>query len=133
MPYVTQDYYYNTFHGEPVDETDFPSLLDRAAEIIEELCMYRISESNLNKYGTDAQERIRKAVCAQIEYLDANGGSEMDNGSDLQSAGLGKFNYTKSSGVTGSTEQSIYAPRAQRILAPTGLLYRGGDCYATYT
>ena len=132
MPYITQDYYNSTFHGEPVDDTDFPSLLERASEIVEEMTMYRISESNLDKYGTDMQERVRKAICAQIEYLDANGGSEMDNGSDLQSAGLGKFNYTKSSGVTGSTEQSIYAPRAQRILAPTGLLYRGGGCYAPH-
>lgn len=129
MPYVTQEYYSNTFHGEPVAEADFPSLLDRAGEIIEELCMYRISKSNLDKYGTDTQERIRKAVCAQIEYLDVNGGSEMDNGADLQSAGLGKFNYTKASGASGSAQQSIYAPRAMRILAPTGLLYRGGGCY----
>lgn len=133
MPYVTQEYYNATFHGEPVDDTDFPSLLDRAAEIVEEMCMYRISEHKMDTYGSDVQERIRKAVCAQIEYLDANGGSEMDNGSDLQSAGLGKFNYTKSSGATGSTEQSIYSPRAQRILAPTGLLYRGGGCYAPNT
>lgn len=129
MLYVTQEYYNDTFHGEPVDEADFPSLLDRAAEIIEELCMYRISESNLNKYGVDTQERIRKAVCAQIEYLDANGGSEMDNGADLQSAGLGKFNYTKAGSALGSTQQSLYAPRAQRILASTGLLYRGGGHY----
>lgn len=129
MPYVTQDYYLNTFHGEPVDNADFPSLLDRAAEIVEEMSMYRIREDNLNKYGADTQERIRKAICAQIEYLDANGGSEMDNGTDLQNAGLGKFSYTKASGVSGSTQQSRYAPRAQRILAPTGLLYRGGGCY----
>lgn len=129
MPYITQEYYNDTFHGEPVHEADFPSLLDRAAEIIEELCMYRISESNLDKYGTDTQERIRKAICAQIEYLDVNGGSEMDNGADLQSAGLGKFNYVKASGASGSAKQSIYAPRAQRILAPTGLLYRGGGYY----
>lgn len=133
MPYITQGYYNDTFHGEPVDDADFPSLLERAIEIIEEMCMYRISEANLDKYSTDIHERIRKAVCAQIEYLDANGGSEMDNGSDLQSAGLGKFNYTKASGVAGSTEQSIYSPRAQRILASTGLLYRGGGCYAPHT
>lgn len=129
MPYVTQDYYDNTFQGEPVDAADFPSLLGRASEIIEEMCMYQISESNLDKYGTDTQEKIKKAVCAQVEYLDANGGSEMDNGADLQSAGLGKFNYTKAIGVNGSSQQPIYAPRALRILAPTGLLYRGGGCY----
>lgn len=129
MPYVTQDYYDNTFHGEPVDCTDFPSLLDRATELVEEMCMYRIRSERMDTYGTDVQDRIRKAICAQIEYLDANGGSDMDNGTDLQSAGLGKFSYTKASGISGSTEQSVYAPRALRILAPTGLLYRGGGCY----
>ena len=129
MPYVTQDDYLNTFHGEPVDNADFPSLLDRAVEIVEEMCMYQIRPELMDTYGVDTQERIRKAICAQIEYLDANGGSDMDNGTDLQSAGLGKFNYSRASGVGGSTKQPIYAPRALRILTPTGLLYRGGGCY----
>lgn len=129
MPYITQDYYDNTYQGEPVDAADFPSLLGRAFEIIEEMCMYQINESNLDKYSADTQEKIKKAICAQVEFLDANGGSELDNGVDLQSAGLGKFNYTKASGANGSSQQPIYAPRALRILAPTGLLYRGGGCY----
>lgn len=128
MAYVTQDYYLNDFHGELVQEADFPSLAERAAETIEELCMYRIKESNMESYSPDIQERIKKAICAQIEYLDANGGSEMDNGVDIQSAGLGKFNYTKVSGTAGNQGQSIYSLRARRILAPTGLLYRGGGC-----
>lgn len=128
MAYVTQDYYLNDFHGEPVQEADFPSLEERAAEIVEEMCMYHIQESNMDSYGPDIQERIKKAICAQIEYLDVNGGSEMDNGTDIQSAGLGKFNYTRISGSSGSQAQSIYAPRAKRILAPTGLLHRGGRC-----
>lgn len=131
MPYTTMEYYTDTFHGEPVNETDFPSLLERASEIVEEMCMYRIQPELMETYGSFTQERIQKAVCAQIEYLDANGGSDMDNGgNDLQSAGLGKFSYTKASGTAdGSAQQSIYAPRALRILAPTGLLYRGGGSY----
>lgn len=128
MSYVTQEYYQDTFQGEPVDEADFPSLLMRAEELIEEMCMYRIQPELMDVYGIDTQERIRKAVCAQIEYLDANGGADLDNGSDLQSAGLGKFNYSIAAGVDGNTEQSQYAPRARRILAPTGLLFRGGGC-----
>lgn len=128
MPYVTQDYYEQDFHGEPVDDADFPALLERASELVEEMCRYQISDHKMDAYGTDIRERIMKAICAQVEYLDANGGSDMDNGSDLQSAGLGKFNYSKA-GVGGSTQQPIYAPRALRILAPTGLLYRGGGGY----
>lgn len=126
MPYVTHEYYHDTFRGESVNPSDFPSLLDRATEVIEEMCMYRVTPVTILAMPEDTQERIRKAICAQIEYLDANGGSDMDNGADLQSAGLGKFNYTRSASSTGSTQQSLYAPRAQRILAPTGLLYRGG-------
>lgn len=126
MPYVTEKYYKETFKGESVESADFPSLCMRAEEIIEEMTMYRVSSTTLSSFSADVQERIKKAVCAQIEYLDANGGSDMDNGADLQSAALGRFNYTKSAGTNGSTMQSMYSPRAQRLLLPTGLMYRGG-------
>lgn len=126
MPYITKDYYDNTFLGESVDDADFPSLLSRAEEIIETMTTYRLGPSAFNKMSEAVQERVKMAVCAQIEYLDANGGSDVDNGSELQSAGLGKFNYTKATGTDGNGGQSIFSPRAQRILFPTGLLYRGG-------
>lgn len=126
MPYVDREYYVGTFKGESVDDADFPSLCMRAEELIEEMTMYRVTPITVLAMPEAVQERVKMAVCAQIEYLDANGGSDMDNGADLQSAGLGKFNYTKSSGANGSTKQSAYAPRAIRLLAPTGLLYRGG-------
>ena len=124
MPYVDEGYYCETFKGESV--SDFPLLRDRAEEIVEEMTMYRVTPVTMLAMPEDIQECIKKAVCAQIEYLDANGGSEMDNGADLQSVGLGKFSYSKASGGDGSSSQSIYAPRAQRLLFPTGLLYRGG-------
>ena len=128
MPYVDEAYYNDTFHGEPVNTTDFPSLCLRAEEIVEEMTRYRLTPTSYLTMPGDMQERVKKAVCAQIEYLDANGGADLDNGSDLQSAGLGKFNYTRAAGTNGSTGQSVYAPRAQGILFPTGLLYRGGGC-----
>lgn len=126
MPYVDREYYVGTFKGEPVDDADFPSLCMRAEELIEEMTMYMVTSITVPAMPEAVQEMVKMAVCAQIEYLDANGGADMDNGADLQSAGLGKFNYTKASGANGSAEQSTYAPRALRILAPTGLLYRGG-------
>lgn len=126
MPYVDREYYVGTFKGEPVDDADFPSLCMRAEELIEEMTRYRVTPVTVLTMPETVQERVKMAVCAQIEYLDANGGADMDNGADLQSAGLGKFNYTRSVGANGSTEQSMYAPRAIRLLAPTGLLYKGG-------
>lgn len=129
MPYVDINYYASIYNGMEVDDEDFQSLCERAGEIIEEMTMYKVTPVTILAMPECVQDRVKMAVCAQIEYLDANGGADMDNGVDLQSAGLGKFNFTKVSGANGSTEQSIYAPRAVRILAPTGLLYRGGGCY----
>lgn len=127
MPYITREYY-NKFYGEPVSESDFPPLLERASEIVEELTAYRLNEESYYKMDGFKTERIKKAICAQIEYLNANGGSDMDNGESLQSATLGRFSYSSGSGMTGEG-QSIYSPRAIRLLAPTGLLYRGGGEY----
>lgn len=128
MAYVDAEYYETVYKGESVPETDFPGLLARAEEIIEELCMYRVTPVTILAMPDAVQERVKKAVCAQIEYLDANGGSDLDNGAGLQSASLGKFSYTLAAGAGagGSSGQSVYSPRAQRLLAPTGLLYRGG-------
>ena len=128
MAYIVQQDY-KEFTGGELESTDFPFLLERAEEIVEEMTMYRLNSETFPKMPEKTQECIKKAVCAQIEYLDANGGGDMDNGVDLMSAGLGKFSYTKASGTNGSQVQSIYAPRALRILAPTGLLYRGGGYY----
>lgn len=123
MSYIDEAFYNDTFKGEPVDTADFPSLSMRAEEIVEEMTMYRLTPTSFLAMPEDMQSRVKRAVCAQIEYLEANGGSDMDNGADFQSAGLGKFNYSKLSDISG-----IYAPRASRYLFPTGLLYRGGGC-----
>lgn len=128
MPYIDESYYKAKFHGEPVDSADFPALCERASEIVEEMAMYRVTEQNLVAYPEATQERFKKAVCAQIEYLDANGGSELDTGTgNIQGASLGKFSYTVGA-AGGGSGQSIQSPRALRYLAPTGLLYRGGGC-----
>lgn len=128
MYYVDEDYYNETYHGEPVDSADFLSLCDRAGELVEEMTLYRLTPVTFLAMPEDVQEKVKKAVCAQIEYLDANGGSDLDNGSGIQSATLGKFSYSGSAGANGSTEQSRFSPRAERLLWPTGLTYRGGRC-----
>ena len=128
MVYVDHNYYDEVFHGEPVDSADFPSLCERAGELVEELTLYRLTPVTFLAMPESVQVLVKKAVCAQIEYLDANGGSDLDNGVGIQSATLGKFSYAGSKGVNGSTEQSRFSPRAERILWPTGLTYRGGRC-----
>ena len=120
--YVDETYYNDVFKGEPVESADFPTLCQRAGEIIEEMTLYRLTKEGFS------QKLVKNAVCAQMEYLDANGGAEMDMGNGMSGATLGKFSYSGASSGNGSTEQSIFSPRAERILWPTGLTYRGGSC-----
>nr|DAN00488.1 MAG TPA: Head Tail Connector Protein [Caudoviricetes sp.] len=124
--YVDEVYYHDMFRGEPVDDTDFLALCQRAGEIIEEMTLYRLTEEGFAMMPENTQKLVKNAVCAQIEYLDANGGAEMDMGNGMSGATLGKFSYSGASSGSGSTEQSIFSPRAERILWPTGLTYRGG-------
>ena len=126
--YVDEVYYHDIFKGEPVDDADFPALCQRAGEIIEEMTLYRLTEEDFSKMPEDTQRLVKNAVCAQMEYLDANGGAEIDMGNGMSGATLGKFSYSGASSGSGSTEQSIFSPRAERILWPTGLTYRGGRC-----
>ena len=129
MAYVDFKYYTDTFHGEPVSETGFPALENRAAELIEELTMYRLNEYAFEGMSPAVQDAVKRAVCAEIEYIDANGGSDIDNGEALQSATLGKFSYSSGAMAAGDGSTGgipVYSPRAKRILASTGLLYRGG-------
>lgn len=124
--YVDEEYYRMKYCGEEVECLEFDKLCKMAEELIEELTLYRLTPMAFLAMPEDVQERVRKAVCAQIDYLDANGGAEMDNGAGIQSATLGKFSYSGSAGANGSTEQSRFSPRAERLLWPTGLIYRGG-------
>lgn len=125
MAYLDKAFYAESFVGESITDGDFPALLERASEIVEEMCMYRLTPITFLAMPEWVQEKVKKAICAQIEYLDANGGSEFDTGENLSSASLGKFSYSAGS-ITQSSGRSRYAPRAMRILVPTGLLYRGG-------
>lgn len=125
--YVDECFYLNTYKGEQVE--DFDALELRAGEIVEEMTRYRLTEITFAAMPEAVQYAVKKAVCAEIEYLDANGGADLDNGVSLQSGTLGKFSFSSSAGAAeGESGQSVYSPRALRILAPTGLLYRGGGC-----
>ncbi|MDF2513731.1 MAG: hypothetical protein K0S04_3597 [Herbinix sp.] len=121
MPYVDQTFYTDTYRGELVSVTDFPNFEEKAAEMIDEITSYRMNSDLLLLQTTDIQTRFKKAVCAQIEFINANGGTEIYTADNLQSAGLGKFNYTAS----GSGQTNMIAPMAYKYLNPTGLLYRG--------
>lgn len=123
---VTESYYSEVYLGEPVETEMFPRLCRRAEEIIEQLTAYNLSAAVFRALSDSSKDLVRKAICAQIEYLDINGGSEIYAGSALQNASLGKFSYSSGGNMAGNgAGGKAYAPLACAFLAPTGLLYKG--------
>lgn len=123
MPYVDYTYYNETYKGKSVTAEDFPALELRASEIIDDITMYRVAQSSLGSYSELIQTQFKKAVCAQIDYIDSMGGIDVLDEAPMQSAGIGKFNYSGGNSSTGSKDNT--SPRVTSLLFPTGLLYRG--------
>jgi len=125
MTYVDKDYYDNVYLGATiVDADEFERLAKRASEVVDQLTHYRIK--NLDDLVEPIRERVKQAVCAQIEFYVLNGGYEATmQQSDLQSVSIGSFSYAQS----GSTSESLTnAPIGKNVLgylSQTGLLYSG--------
>lgn len=125
MPYVDFTYYRDTFRGIVTDEATFLDLEVRASEIIDSITMYSVAQTSLSNYATFIQEQFKKAVCAEIDYIDSNGGVNNIDDESNGSVSLGKFSY--SNGSTSGSVASKIPHRVTQYLALTGLMYRGID------
>lgn len=109
-----------------IDTNEFNELEERASEVIDMLTLNRIVRAGgLSALDAKDQAAIKKAVCAQVQMMYANGGVDAVTGqSGAQSVTIGKFSYTKAQGS--QTINGIpLSPLVESYLAPTGLLYRG--------
>lgn len=117
MVYIDYTYYTNTYKGVPIDADTFSRLLERASELIDQVTNYSIQDfAALTPF---AQEQVKKATAAQVEYLYYAGETSV-HGDVFGNVKLGGFTY---SGGTQST--SAISPAVINYLRPTGLLYRG--------
>lgn len=133
MPYVDFEYYRDTFRGRVADEATFLECEIRACEVIDSKTMYQLAQRGLSYYTAFAQDLIKKAVCAQIDYIVANGGVDSIDDQMGGNVSLGKFSYN--SGNTSDTTQTLsntLCASSTNFLALTGLLYRGID-YESYS
>ena len=113
---VDAAYYTDVYKGvEVYDALDV--LLERSFDIVQQHTLYRLDD--ISKLPNFMQENIKKAVCAQAEYINANGGLEWLNSGGIASMSGG------SSG-SGSSSQQTAAPTMLAYLEAVGLLYRGG-------
>ena len=122
--YIT-DVDYLEFTGGNDDIPDnFVALANLASDQTDILTSYQIRRKGLESFSPTQQELIRKAVCAQVHYLEAYGGMDAltDNFSSMT---LGKFSYSDTG--NGNPRFPSYSPISQSYLSHTGLLYSGID------
>lgn len=105
-------------------EEELQYLLDRAADVINNAIAF--SGYTVDTVPNMFSGIVRKAVCAQADYIEANGGRTSLSEDGLNSAALGRFSYsTGSSDSSGSSSELCRL--ARNYLESTGLLYRGVD------
>ncbi len=114
------DFYRNNWHGTfDGSEEELTLLLSRARDIIDN-AIY-LSGVTVDTVPDVHRERVYKAVCAQADRIEANGGVGTLTESGCSSLSLGQFSCSVD--LTGSLEPLCLL--SYEYLHPTGLLYRG--------
>ncbi len=125
MAFADEQYYRKVYKGAEVDD-DLSVLLDRASDMVQAQVLYRLDD--LDKLPSFMKENIKKATCAQVEFINANGGLEWFDNSNSGGFSIGKFSMSGSSGASGTSSKNSqsFSGTALAYLEAAGLLYRGG-------
>ncbi len=116
-------YYDAIYLGEPIEDANFPRYHARAADALDAATFGRWRRD----HPPDVRDAIIRALCAQVAYLYESGASDATDGTG-GSYTVGHVSVQSGSGASGSTAAYGGLCRsAVMMLAPTGLLYNGGD------
>ena len=126
---IDYDYYIKEYKGEEVDDATFDKLNISSQAVVEYLT--NKLESSLVELPSDILEKVKKAICCEIEYLIQNGGIKALAGNDAgqyQSESYSSYSYNKGTKQTDTIQYICgvpVAPMLQIHLGNTGLLYKG--------
>lgn len=121
MALVSYDFYSGTYYGEPVAVADFPRYETRAEDLI--LGLIRKTATQAAALQADVLTAVRKAICAQIEYLYEYGLGVASYGREAGGGfTVGKVSVNEGSSAAASGARSMIAPAVYVYLEQTGLL-----------
>jgi len=67
--YVDSDYYKNTFKGILIPDNELPNRLETASDAVDDLTYNRITALGFENLTSFQQDKIKKAVCIQADFL----------------------------------------------------------------
>lgn len=126
MAYIDYEYYTGTFGGSDVSAEEFPRLAQMASDIVDAI-VYRPIE--------EVTDRVKRAVCYELDMLFAQGGSSAITGESVGEVGyeqLGDYVYSAQARGGSSTGRSSYlmlngipvSKLAESLLRQEGLMSR---------
>ena len=130
MAVVSFEYYTDEYLGEAIAESEFPRLELRSEDLV--LGIINKTAEQVAALPAATQTAIKKAICAEIEYLNEYGtgvavyGKEAGGGFTVGKVSVN--NGSASAGASGA--KSMIAPAVYVYLERTGLLYPGVDTAA---
>ena len=127
MPLIDYVYYVSVYQGEPVDAADFPAFLRRAEDAVGALTRFQVTDETFDVLPPFVRTLYRKAICAQIEYLQEIGVNAAVTGETGMANGftVGKVHVGGTSGRKAmSAAGVVIAPTVHTLLEQTGLLSR---------
>lgn len=134
MAYINSDDFTTYSPSTTIDENLFAELAERASEVIDRLTFDRITlAGGLSGLSTATQEAVKKATCAQIQTMYAQGGLSTVEGfgaeANQQYMQVGKFSIGTANSNQGDPLATVdgvpISPMVTGYLRRTGLLYRG--------
>lgn len=147
MIYADYDFYKNEFFGQTIEEADFPRLALRGSQYLDYITQGKAAKVAAVGLGVgDTETALKMACCAlaeQYQIIDAakalaarslTAGAAGDSEVQSETVGSWSKSYRSSGDSAQAAAQAAKAAEeelpiiAQKHLAHTGLLYRGGRC-----
>ena len=116
------DYRRRSSAAEDLSDAEISAVLDISEAVIDSNICGKLR--NIGNYPSEVQEKVKKAIYAQADFILNSFGTELTASSLPESATIGNFSYT-----LGETEKEIQPTTlnyvARLYLSSAGLLYRG--------
>lgn len=129
MAVVSLDYYTSTYLGETVAADDFDRLELRAEDFV--LGLINKTDSEAALLPEAVLTSVKKAICAQIEYLNEYGTGVAVYGKEAGGGfTVGKVSVNNGSSMAAAGSKSMIAPAVYVYLERTGLLNPNVDTAA---
>lgn len=126
MGVVDYAFYSSVYMGNDVDEASFPALCARASDVIGAMTHW-MDEAKITTLPAYIQTLYKKAVCAQIDFLEINGTDSLNETADGGFT-VGKVTVHGRTNSGGGKLSESVSPLAISYLEQTGLMNPNVPC-----